>query len=320
MRKLTLALAAVLLTTAGAAVADGVSDATAAQAAFDKGDFRTAISLYTRAIQDKALGAEDRASILFSRGMARLKMGQRTLAASDFEATLKLVPGDPYAMQELNQLRGRSVVAAAPRAPSVDFSRWGPFATLAGRDWLGTSAQPILYLHFEWSVPNAVLVYSGQDARGKALTGQVTIDATTGKLLEQANAGGKTSITYYNVEPDRLTSEGGKGTQQIISRDPSGYLQIVTQKRSGADWKTTQVIVLSPTTPTFLASLGWPAPGSVQHVSFLKELGQSLKGGALAGLHDGVQDGVHDAAQDRIRRVTHTRVAPTQTVRTVQSQ
>lgn len=319
MRKLTLALAAVLLGTAQAAVADGVSDANAAQAAFDKGDFRTAISLYTRAIQDKALGAEERASVLYSRGMARLKMGQRSLAASDFEATLKLVPGDPYATQELNQLRGRTAAAATPRAPSVDFARWGPFATLAGHDWLGTSAQPILYLHFEWSVPNAVLVYSGQDARGKALTGQITVDSATGKLLEQGSAGGKTTITYYTVEPNRLTSEG-KGTQQIISRDPAGYFQLVTQKRSGADWKTTQVIVLSPANPTFLASLGWPAPGSVQHVSFLKGLGQSLKAGALAGLHDGVQDGVHDAAQDKIRRVTGTKVAPTQTVRTVQSQ
>ncbi len=206
--------------------------------------------------------------------------------------------------------------------PAIDLSRWGVFAALAGHDWMGSTGKPIMYLHYEWAILGAVLNISGQDASGKVIVGVITFDAASGKLTSQSMYGNKSIISSYEVQSDRvITSLGGGGrVQQSLIRLPQGYFQLVDQKQGrGGLWETTRVVVLTPTRHNLVASLGWPAPGA-RRSTFWKQLGQSFKGGAISGLHDGVQDGVHDAAQDRIRRMTGTQGQPTQTVRTTQSQ
>lgn len=308
--------------------ADGLEDASAAASAFQGGDYHAAVSLYTRAATDKHLSIQERASLIYNRGMAFLKLGDHVSATADFQTVLRLVPNDPDAIQQLAALHPqkgrRSVQRIQPvQGPQIDVQKWGPFSSLAGHDWLGSSGKPVMYLHYEWSIPNAVLLYSGQDASGRAIAGQVTVDLTTHQLTEQATYGNKTSMGSYQVEPDRLittTGEGRKQTQQILVRSPDGFFQLTVQKRNGNEWKTTQIVVFTPTTPTFVAGLGWPAPGSQVRESFFKRLGRSLGDGALAGLHDGTRDGLHDAAQDRIRRVTRTTGEATTTTRTIESQ
>lgn len=91
-------LAFLLWTFAVGAVAQAAGDmpglikANKAGLAFNKGQFRVAIELYSEALQDKQLTNDRKGVILTDRGVVHMRIGQTRQALQDFNQGIRLFP------------------------------------------------------------------------------------------------------------------------------------------------------------------------------------------------------------------------------------
>jgi tetratricopeptide (TPR) repeat protein len=109
---------AVALTVPSFAMADPVEDGNAGLTALQQGDYKHAISLFTRALASSKLTGDDREFAYSQRGTAYLKDGAYTSAISDFEHALKLKPDDADAKSGLEDARSHASEASARRSES----------------------------------------------------------------------------------------------------------------------------------------------------------------------------------------------------------
>jgi tetratricopeptide (TPR) repeat protein len=111
-----LALAAALVAASGAA-AGGADDGNAGLDAFNRGDFRQAVVMFTRALADGDLSADDREFAYAKRGEAYLKLGQSKAAIADLRRATALRPGDTEAADMLKLALSGRTRPTQPSAP-----------------------------------------------------------------------------------------------------------------------------------------------------------------------------------------------------------
>ncbi len=201
----------------------------------------------------------------------------------------------------------KAVVPVAP-APTVD-PVWGPLTTLPGRVWLMTTTRPVLFMRFEWARVGISMVFTGKDLAGNHIEGQYFLDPITNTVRVSTVYQGKAALTDLTIAPAQVTEigKGPKGPQRVISQLHSdGAFTVTSQRPKGKEWETVSVATFAPASDELIASLDWPADAPARP-SFLKSLGEAIKGGALEGLREGTREGLRDAAQDRIRRATGTK-------------
>ncbi|MGH7001246.1 MAG: tetratricopeptide repeat protein, partial [Stellaceae bacterium] len=87
-----LVMAALLVTIASSALADGLADRSAGDQAAQKQDWGGAIRRYTHALADRALTASDRADIYDKRGTAYYRNTDYAHAIADYGEAIKLSP------------------------------------------------------------------------------------------------------------------------------------------------------------------------------------------------------------------------------------
>lgn len=112
--------------------ANSVDDANAGLDALNRGDYATAVQLFTKALEAGELSAADRELAFVKRGQAYLGEHRDDLALTDLDQALKLDPADQEAANLLRQAKGtqsqqpaspealRAKVAAEERAGQTD--------------------------------------------------------------------------------------------------------------------------------------------------------------------------------------------------------
>ena len=279
---------------------------TAANEAFVQGDYARAVALYTALLARKGLSSSDKETIYLNRGYSYLNLQRPSEATADLHQALILHPKDEEAAAGLSSINNHA--AGAPDAADADSATaWGPLARLPGKYWVEATVKPVLYLRFEWARVGISMLFAGKDLNGNRIEGQYFLDPATRTLRATTAYRGKTKVTDLSAVATEVTETGDKRQRQVMQLDRDGTFNILDQKPNGKIWKTMSISTFTPTSSQVIASLGWPDQEPERH-SFLKEIGASLKGGALEGFHDGMRDGVHDAVQDRVRRITGTRM------------
>jgi tetratricopeptide (TPR) repeat protein len=91
------AICAALALSAGVALADPVADAQAGQEALNKGDLNTAIAMFSRAIDSRALPRQGLESAYVERATAYAGQHKYDLALADLDLALAISPDDPDA-------------------------------------------------------------------------------------------------------------------------------------------------------------------------------------------------------------------------------
>jgi tetratricopeptide (TPR) repeat protein len=94
--------AALLLWVAGAAIATPTEDGNAGLDAFDRGDFASAVAMFTKALNSHQLSKDDEEFAFEKRGSAYLRLGDYRSAVADLEQALKLKPDDQDAQTQLD--------------------------------------------------------------------------------------------------------------------------------------------------------------------------------------------------------------------------
>jgi tetratricopeptide (TPR) repeat protein len=114
-----MALSVSVALTAGAALADPVGDAGAGQDALNKGDLNSAIALFSRAIDSRALPRQGLESAYVERATAYAGLHRYDLALADVDFALAISPDDPDA----RGLRGQ--IPATAELSQADAARRG---------------------------------------------------------------------------------------------------------------------------------------------------------------------------------------------------
>lgn len=287
-------------------------DGAAANEAFIRGDYARAVELYTSILSNGSLKKEDREGSLVNRGYAYIKIGRAQEAVADLRQALTLDPNDCQASSALFQIQNGKMGAASPQMAANGTAPagvgWGPLARLPGRYWIVSTVKPIMYVRYEWAKVGISIIYAGHDALGNCIEGQYFLDPVTNAIRSNSTYRKRQTVASVEVAPDSYTEtgKGGSGPEkQITALQSDGTFTIATQKPKGKDWQTISVATFMPASEEIIRSLGWPTDAP-ERPSFWKGIGDSLKAGAIEGLHDGTRDGIHDAVQDRVRKVTHT--------------
>jgi tetratricopeptide (TPR) repeat protein len=119
--------AATTLTAAALALAAGApahagsgpaEDGNAGLDALGKGDYETAIKMFTRVLKSPGLSPSDKELAYSQRGIAHLKHGDSKLAVADLQKALALKPDDQEAQSALDQAKAGGAQTAEAAAPS----------------------------------------------------------------------------------------------------------------------------------------------------------------------------------------------------------
>lgn len=135
MKFLATATLVLLLLATAAGRASGVDDANAGLNALNRGDYATAVRLFSKALGEGGLSAADRELAFVKRGRAYLGEHRDDLARADLERALKLDPNDPEAANLLQRAEagpGGQRPAQASNAPR----KLGQFA-----DWIAATVE-----------------------------------------------------------------------------------------------------------------------------------------------------------------------------------
>ena len=106
MKLLAAATLAVLLLTAPAGRAGSLDDANAGLDALGRGDYATAVRLFTKALRAGNLSASDRELAFVRRAQAYIGQQRNDLALADLQQALKLDPNDQEAVNLRLQVQG----------------------------------------------------------------------------------------------------------------------------------------------------------------------------------------------------------------------
>ena len=113
-------LAAVFALTVSYAHADGVSDANAGVEALNRGDYGSAVRLFTQAIEHGKLSSADTESAYLERAKAYMGQKNNPAALHDVAQALSLEPNDAEAISLRNQMQTASSPSASDGDGSAD--------------------------------------------------------------------------------------------------------------------------------------------------------------------------------------------------------
>jgi tetratricopeptide (TPR) repeat protein len=287
-------------------------DPTAAHAAFIRGDYPQALSLYAKVLASPALPPAQRSALLTSRGYAHLRMNRNAEAAADFRNAIALDPKDEDASDALFVLQNKAASPATAPPPEAS-NGWGLLARLPGRYWIQSEKKATLHLRYEWAKIGVAMQFAGKDLRGNRIEGKYFIDPGRNMIRVMYTHKGKILSADLSINGDQVieTVPGKAGKRQVINTQTDGSFTIVTQKMNSKKWQDSSTVILSPASEQMIASLAWPDEPLPDKSSFFGGMLSAMKEGALAGFRDGMQDGVQSATSYRVRQATGTKECKT---------
>jgi tetratricopeptide (TPR) repeat protein len=282
-----------------------VPDPGAANAAFIRGDYLQATSLYSTLLASAGLRQPQKELAYLSRGYANLRLNRVTEATADLRQAVALDPADPEATNALFVAQNRGTTTIASPSPG---SGWGPLVRLPGRNWIVAKDKAVFTYRFEWAKVGIVMVFAGKDPKGNRIEGSYLLDPARDVIHANYTYRGKAVVSEIETASDHFT-ETGTGPKsherQVTKVQPDGTFVVTTERLKGKGWEAASTSTLLPASEQMIASLGWPDQ-PVQEESFLHGILRNMKEGALAGFKEGTQAGLTEAVQYRVHQITGT--------------
>ena len=284
-------------------------DPTVAHAAFIRGDYPQAVSLYSKVLASAALPSVQRSAMLTGRGYAYLRMNRDAEAAADLRQAVALDPKDEDASDALFVLQNKVASQPAAAPPADAANGWGLLARLPGRSWIQSGKKAALHIRYEWVKIGVSMQFGGKDARGNRIEGRYFIDPGRNAIRATYTHKGKVLTSDLEVASDQLIETvGGKASaRQVITAQSDGSFKISTQKMKAKAWQDASVATLVPASEQMIASLAFPEEPVPDKPSLFDGMLSAMKEGAVAGFRDGMQNGVQSATSYRVRQVTGTK-------------
>jgi tetratricopeptide (TPR) repeat protein len=274
-------------------LANSTADGNAGLSALNRGSYREAIRLFTRAIKAGDLAAADQEFAYLNRGKAYLLEGRKTLALADFKTAISLKPDDTEA-QEALQTASSSASVQAPmplQSESNPDAPWGSIIAMVDTYWMAIDKDPEYYDLCRWQTPHLVLSCSSLSKRGKTSASTFVLAPSTSKITytETVNATQTGADVDLNNQGFALNlQENGKNIRENFIRKSPTTFEIEASIYDGGTWKTGKAFKYVQVSYDVIQALGWKEGKDPSH-SFWKDLGKSIAGAAAAGLISGLQ-------------------------------
>jgi hypothetical protein len=225
--------------------ADPFADGNAAMTALGRGDYDSAIRLFTHAIDSGRLAGDNLELAYLNRGKAYAAKGDLKDGIVDLQRATKLRPDDADAANALEAALSThgdaSPTEASEPAPA---DPWGVLRSLAGRFyWYAPAGSDPRgqYLEVGWQAPDQTLLYFVHSRDGLMQAVEYHLDAQSGELLVAGIAGqttwygtatptrsGWTIFADFNGTPDRVT----------YTVAPDGSIGVSDQGYASGAWQT----------------------------------------------------------------------------------